>query len=158
MNSEAGVRSERVEYVSTQLPRRASLLTRLLAREVGAGISVTEAGLLRSIEERPTRITALAESEGLAQPTTTLLVKRLEGAGLVTRERRPDDRRVVVVRLTERGATTLADFRARAYGALRGHLDELPDAQLDELAAATDALQELIDALLAAGGTAAAPR
>ena len=114
---------------------------------MGGGLSVTEVGILRSLEERSLRITALADAEGLAQPTTTLLVKRLEREGLVTRERRDDDRRVVLVGITEAGAAAVADFRARAFAALRGYLDRLPEDELDTLAAAIDALQDLIDAL-----------
>jgi DNA-binding MarR family transcriptional regulator len=141
-------RAQVAEYVSTQLLPRALLLTRLLAKEVGGGLSITEAGLLRSLGDGPLRITALAESEGLAQPTTTLLVKRLEQQGLVTRERQDHDRRVVLVRLTDEGAAAIADYRARVLAALRGHLDQLSEGQLETLAAGTDALQELIDLLL----------
>jgi DNA-binding MarR family transcriptional regulator len=148
MNPTRTTRARRAEYVSTHLLGRTTLLTRLLAREVGGGLSVTEAGLLRSLAERPRRITALAEAEGLAQPTTTLLVNRLEREGLVSRERQGDDRRVVLVRLTDDGAAAFEDFRARAIDALRGHLDELPDEQLEALVVASDALQRLIDALL----------
>jgi DNA-binding MarR family transcriptional regulator len=148
MKSSRGERTKQAGYVSTELLPRTILLARLLARAVGRGLSLTEAGLLRRLEQRPLRITALADAEGLAQPTTTLLVKRLEGDGLVGRERHDGDRRVVLVRLTEEGATALADLRAQASAALRRYLDGLPDDELETLAAATDALQDLIDALL----------
>lgn len=148
MNSHRTERTQRAEYVSTHLLGRTTLLTRLLARDLGAGLSVTEAGLLRSLAERPRRITALADGEGLAQPTTTLLVNRLEREGLVERERQGHDRRVVLVRLTDEGAAAFEEFRARAIDALRGHLDELGDEQLEALVVATDVLQRLIDTLL----------
>jgi DNA-binding MarR family transcriptional regulator len=149
-------RAIHAEHVSTQLLTRANLLTRLLAREINGGLSITEARLLSSLQEQPRRITSLADIEGLAQPTTTLLVKRLERDGLVRRERQASDRRVVLVRLTEDGAAALAGFRAKAIAALRGHLDELPDEQLDALVAATDALQALVDHLLSDAPQAAA--
>jgi len=148
MNPYRTERAEGAEFVSTHLLGRTTLLTRLLAREVGGGLSITEAGLLRSLTERPRRITALADGEGLAQPTTTLLVNRLEREGLVERERQGHDRRVVLVRLTEQGAAALEEFRGRVIDALRGHLDELTHEQVEALVAATDALQGLIDALL----------
>ena len=147
MNRAATERSDQAAYVSTQLLPRTGLLTRLLAREVGGALTQTEAGMLRNLEQGPLRITALADAGGLAQPTTTLLVKRLEDQGLVARERHRGDRRVVLVTLTERGAAAVADFRARAFAALRGYLDRLPDDELDTLAGAIDALQDLIDAL-----------
>ena len=47
---------------------------------------------------------AVAERLALESSTITPLVKRLELAGFVTRERNPDDERQVRVRLTKRGA------------------------------------------------------
>lgn len=140
-------RAEQAEYVSTQLLSHTALLTRLLTKQVGRGLSSSEAGLLRVLTGGPRRITELAELEGLAQPTTTLLVKRLEAQGLVTRERQTDDQRVVLVSLTSAGAAALDDLRARAHAALRNDLDEMSDEQLNTLAVATDALAELITTL-----------
>src|ERR1700681_4912812 len=93
-------RSSRIEYVSTELLARAAVLKRLLAKRVNSALSRTEAGVLDTLSDGPRRVTELAELEGLAQPTTTLLVKQLEQRGLVRRERRSDDGRVVLVNLT----------------------------------------------------------
>ncbi len=141
-------RAEQAQYVSTQLLPQIALLTRLLIKEIGSGYSWTEAGLLRSLSDGPRRITELAELEGLAQPTTTLLVKRLEKQELVRRERQADDQRVVLVSLTDAGTAALENLRALASTALLGHLDAMPDDQLSALTAATDALPPLIAALL----------
>jgi hypothetical protein len=64
-------RSSRIEYVSTQLPQRATALSRLLAKQVNSELSRTEAIVLNTLRDDPRRITELAELEGLAQPTTT---------------------------------------------------------------------------------------
>jgi DNA-binding MarR family transcriptional regulator len=118
-----------------------------LGKEFGERYSYTEARLLSSVSDGPRRITDLAELEGLAQPTTTLLVKRLEEQGLVRRERQTHDQRVVLVWLTEAGEAALRDLRALASASLRRHLDAMPDQQLEELTVATDALAELITRL-----------
>jgi DNA-binding MarR family transcriptional regulator len=136
-------RAERIDYVSSQLLCRVALLTRLLVRELGGDLSRTEIGLLNALAEGPRRITELAELERLAQPTMTLLVKRLEREGLVTRERHPADGRVVLVDLTEAGSTALEDYRAQASVALGAYLAEMPDEQVAALAAATETLEEL---------------
>jgi DNA-binding MarR family transcriptional regulator len=141
-------RVQQAQYVSTHLLQHAVLLIRLLSREMGGGLTRTEAGVLRSLADGPRRITELAELEGLAQPTTTLLVKRLEEHNLVRRERQTDDQRVVLVWQTDEGAAALEHFRTLAFAALRVHLDALPDAQLNALAAATDALDELVTTLV----------
>ncbi len=140
-------REGQIEYASAHLVQRASLLLRLLARQLSTGLSRTEAGLLSTLSGGPRRITTLAELEGLAQPTMTLLVKRLEQQGLATRRRQADDGRVVLVSLTEAGAAALADYRARASAALRSHLAQMSDAQVETLAAATEALEGLIGLL-----------
>jgi DNA-binding MarR family transcriptional regulator len=137
-------RRERIDYVSSELLPRSALLTRLLLRQLGGELSRSEAGLLNTLRAGPRRITELAELEGLAQPTMTLLVKRLERHGLVIRERRDDDGRVVRVRLTEAGIAALEDYRAQAGAVLGAYLAEMPDHQLDALAAATEALAELL--------------
>jgi len=140
--------AEEAEYVSTHLLAYAALLTRLLSREVlDTEVSRTEAGVLRALSDGPLRIGELAESEGLAQPTTTLLVKRMEEEGLVRRERQSEDQRVVLVSLTDAGAAALEQFRAQAREALRTYLQEMSDAQVQGLASATGALHELIVAL-----------
>src|SRR3954449_11018856 len=141
-------RAERVEYVASHLLGHTAVLTRLLIRQVRPDVSRTEAGVLRTLSDGPRRITELAELEGLAQPTTTLLVQRLEKQGLVRRERQADDERVVLVWPTDAGAAALEDYLMLASAELRGYLDAMPDDQLKALTAATDALGELIVMLL----------
>jgi len=141
-------RGEDADYVSRDLLLHIGLLARLLTKQIHAGITRTEAALLRSLSDGPRRITELAELEGLAQPTTTLLVKRLEKQGLVRRERQADDERVVLVWPTDAGAAALEDYLMLASAELRGYLDAMPDDQLKALTAATDALGDLIVMLL----------
>jgi DNA-binding MarR family transcriptional regulator len=149
MSPTAATSPARVEDVATNLLAQTSLLSRLLAKQVMAGrVTRTEAGALRTLSEGPRRITELAELEGLAQPTTTLLVKRLEEQGLVVRARQTADQRVVVVSLTGAGAEALQEFRSRALATLRVHLEAMADEQLQALAAASDALEVLIGLLL----------
>jgi DNA-binding MarR family transcriptional regulator len=140
-------RAERARYIATHLPPHIGLLTRLLLKELGEEYSYTEVRVLSSLAEAPRRISDLAELEGLAQPTTTLLVKRLEEEGLVRRERQTDDQRVVLVSLTEGGEAALRQLRATASAGLRGHLDAMSDRQLKALTTATDAIAELITTL-----------
>src|SRR3954470_8279064 len=145
--SPSALRAERVEYVASHLLGHAALLTRLLIREVRPDVSRTEAGVLRTLTDAPRRITELAELEGLAQPTMTLLVQRLEQRGWIKRERHPDDGRVVLVSLTDAGRKTLEAFRAQVLAALRSQLDAMSDKEIAELEAATETLGSLVDAL-----------
>jgi DNA-binding MarR family transcriptional regulator len=147
MDLDVGDRSEQVDYVSRQLFTRASVLTRLLLGRIGGELSRTEACVLHTLNDGPRRITELAELERLAQPTMTQLVQRLEEEGLLTRQRQPDDRRVVLVDLTEAGIAALKEFRAHASTALGGYMAEMPDEEVEALAAATEALERLVAVL-----------
>jgi DNA-binding MarR family transcriptional regulator len=146
------LRAERIEYVADQLLPHAAIVTRLLIKQVKGGISRTEAGVLSTLVTAPRRITELAELEGLAQPTMTLLVQRLEQQGWVRRERRADDGRVVIVSVTEAGSATLEEFRAQVGAALRAHMDAMSDEQIAALETATDALGSLVDSFLLPSG------
>jgi DNA-binding MarR family transcriptional regulator len=140
-------RLDQIDRVSSQLLPRVALLTRLLTSRLGGELSRTELGLLNTLSSGPRRVTDLAELERLAQPTLTQLVQRLEQQGFVSRERKPDDGRVVLVSLTEAGAAALEDFRSRASAALGAHLAELPDAEVGSLVAATETLGRLVAVL-----------
>jgi DNA-binding MarR family transcriptional regulator len=140
-------RPEQIDYVSSELLPRATLLARLLVRQLGGELSRTEMGLLKTLGGGSWRITELAESEGLAQPTITLLIKQLEAKGLVTRTRQSGDGRVVLVNLTESGNVALEDYRGRLRAVLGGYLAEISDEQVEALATATRTLAQLVDIL-----------
>jgi DNA-binding MarR family transcriptional regulator len=141
-------RAERVDYIAEQLPRRAAVLVRLLVKQVRSrDVSRTEMEVLSILEDGPRRITELTELEGIAQPTMTLLVRRLHEQGWVEREGLPDDGRVVMISLTEAGSAARQRFRAEFLAAMRTDLQEQPDSQLQALSAATETLSSFVDDL-----------
>jgi DNA-binding MarR family transcriptional regulator len=148
--TEAATENTLDELAATVL-QNASLLTRLLFRHVSAGFSRSEASMLATLGSGPKRITTLAEYEGLAQPTVTRLVEHLEKHGWVTRERAPEDRRVVLVSLTADGRDALNEFRARYRPLLRVCLAALPDEQVEDLERAAGAMAALVSELQKAG-------
>jgi DNA-binding MarR family transcriptional regulator len=138
-------RTDAVEVVATQLLPRASLITRLLLRRTDVGRA--EAGILGALAEGPMRVTELAASQALAQPTVTQLVASLEKDGRVARQRDPGDGRVVLVSLTDEGRTVLDGFRDEYRVFLREALAGRSDADVRALAKATDLLADLIEEL-----------
>jgi DNA-binding MarR family transcriptional regulator len=140
-------RSSQIDYVSSELLPRAALLIRLLVRQFSGELSRTEAGLLKTLSDGPRRITELADLEGLAQPTTTILVQQLERRGLVRRDRRSDDGRVVLVDVTDAGTAAVEDYRAQASAALGAWLAEITDEEVEALATATETLAHLVTLL-----------
>jgi DNA-binding MarR family transcriptional regulator len=141
-------RAGQVDYVAEHLLSRAAILVRLLVKQVRSSeISRTEMEVLSILREGSRRITELTELEGIAQPTMTLLVKRLQEKGWVQRDRLPDDGRVVMVSLTESGNAAQRKFRAQFLAAMRTDLQELSDEQLQALSAATEILSSFVDDL-----------
>ena len=145
----ASTRAEGIDLVATTFLNRASRLTRTLLRAGSSELSRTEAGLLGSLLERPRRITELAESEALAQPTVTQLVDRLQARGLVERGRSQTDGRVVLVSLSEAGKAQLEATRAQLRGHMRTVLAGLSDTEIAGLAEASETLGRLIETLQA---------
>src|ERR1700742_5193095 len=97
MAPSAPERAEAIDLVASTLLGRAARLTRLVMRSGAHEISRTEVGVLATLSEGPRRITQLAMTEALAQPTVTQLIDKLEGRGLVSRSRSQEDGRVVLV-------------------------------------------------------------
>ena len=140
-------RAEAIDLVASTLLGRANRLIRLLMRSGQHELSRTEAGVLATLTEGPRRITELAATEALAQPTVTQLVDKLEGRGLVVRGRSGDDGRVVLVEITPLGAEQLEELRAEIRADMRQALADLPDAELTELVHASETLGGLIEKL-----------
>ena len=137
-----------MDYIAERLPSRAAVLVRLLVKQVRSReVSRTEMEVLSIIREGPRRITELTELEGVAQPTMTLLVRRLQDKGWAEREGLPEDGRVVMVRITEAGRAAQERLRARFLAVMRTDLEDLSDPELEALRAATETLSSFVEDL-----------
>jgi len=112
-----------------------------------SGLSLTAAATLSTLERSgPSRLTWLAEREGVTQPAMTQLIARLQDADLVSRTSDPDDGRAVQVRITAEGKAMLAHRRAVRAERLAGLLDRLTAADRAALAAALPVIDALTSA------------
>jgi DNA-binding MarR family transcriptional regulator len=152
MNTVAAAGAVDLDEFAVSLAQQASALSRLVFNQGKLGMTRSESSLLVTLRGGPQRITALAELEGVTQPTITVLVKRLQERGWVAREHPADDGRVVLVSLTAAGHDALAQWRARYRPRLRAGLEELSGQQLSALVDASEAFAVLIEALQNDGG------
>lgn len=122
-------------------------------RRTGArGLSLTAVGTLATLDRGgPRRLSELAAHEGVAQPSMTTLVSRLERDGLAERRPDPADGRAVQVALTDAGRAVLDGRRAERARRFTDLLDRLDPTDRDALDAATGALTRL--AALATSGS-----
>jgi DNA-binding MarR family transcriptional regulator len=112
------------------------------------GFSRTAAATLtRLANDGPTRLTELATSEGVAQPSMSALVARLVDQGLVRRGSDAQDARVVLLSLTPAGHDLVARRRADRAARLDRALAELSPEDVARITDAVPALTRLADAL-----------
>ena len=115
-----------------------------------AGITYPQYLVLSTLWERDGQaIGAIAERLALEASTITPLVKRLEAAGLVTRERNPKDERQVFVALTEAGVAM--QRVTRRLGKRLVEASGLPVERLQALNAEVRTLRQAIAAYGKAG-------
>lgn len=104
-------------------------------------MSLTSLSTLATLELiGPRRITDLAASEGVTQPSMTALVTALERSGLVKRRSDPSDRRVALVTLTPEG---MRYIRKRRQAGVENFVQLISNLSADE----ADALAKSISAL-----------
>ena len=109
-------------------------------------LSLTAASTLATLERTgPRRITDLAVTEEVAQPSMTALVTQLEQVGFAERRRDPGDARAVLVAITRSGRQHLQQRRRTGSVALAALVGKLADADAAALDAALPALRNLID-------------
>ncbi len=82
----------------------------------------------------------LAQATQQARATMTGIIDRLVRMGLVERERKESDRRVVMVGLTGRGEQLLEEVRARRRRGFYKALAKFDDEEIDELLRLLEAL------------------
>jgi DNA-binding MarR family transcriptional regulator len=126
---------------------------RLRGRETHTrdGLSNAQYQLLFGLRERKLMSGGeLACVAGLSAATTTQMLDALEAAGLVVRERSPDDRRKVLTSLTARGRTLVEERHARFSRMWQEALADFSDEQLATAGAVMEKVTELFDQLAAA--------
>jgi DNA-binding MarR family transcriptional regulator len=132
-------------------------LASLAVRRTGRQLSLTAASTLATLERTgPRRLTDLAVSEGVTQPSMTAVVTQLEDLGFAARRRDPADRRVVLVAITSAGRQHLRTMRRAGASVFRALIDKLTGPELAALSAALPALRQLVE--LAAESPDSQPR
>lgn len=84
--------------------------------------------------QRGTNPTKLAVALGVTPPNVTGIVDRLVEQGLLVRQDSPEDRRALLLRITEEGESVLSGLRERRTGVMREILEYLDAEDLSQLA------------------------
>jgi DNA-binding MarR family transcriptional regulator len=120
------------------------LLRRLRKHDEAMGITAARASALSvAVFAGPVTLGRLAKAEQVSAPTITRLVVAMEEEGLLKREADPNDRRVVWIRPTAKGARLLTEGRKRRVEAFARELATLDQESLGVLARAAEIMEEL---------------
>jgi DNA-binding MarR family transcriptional regulator len=133
--------------LSTELRAATMRLSRRLRREKADDeLSDAQAGvlavLLRSGALTPV---ALSASEHVTPPSMNRTLNALEQSGYVVRARSDDDRRLVLVTLTDAGRQVVLETRRRRDAWLDRRLESLSDEELDLLERAAVVIRRMVD-------------
>lgn len=102
-------------------------------------ISVVEYDILRLLQSREEwQSSELANSLNKNQSTISRAVRRLFERDLVTRRRLPHEHRVVLIRLTEEGETTLSGIQKRMQSFDDRITEGIPNQELQQFRSLTD--------------------
>jgi DNA-binding MarR family transcriptional regulator len=119
---------EAIVYLSTESRR----ITKELARRADlTGPQLTVLKMLEGVGDLS--LSDLSERIRAQNSTVTGIIDRMEREGLVVRARSTEDRRVIKIRLTERGAKIARDIAVEPMEIFRSALDSLTPAEMRDL-------------------------
>lgn len=126
------------------LARTAPLVSRWIERLLAAHdppFTVPQYLALQAIADGEVVGAELARAAAVSPAAISQLLAGLEAAGMLTRDRRHDDRRRQPLALTERGSSALRSAQAALHDRLAGLLARMPPAETDALARLLESLQ-----------------
>jgi len=129
-------REECIEALESVLRQLIWLERKSLAQDLSYyGVTVPQFYALLSLEKRggASPMNELARATQQALATMTGVIDRLVKMGLVERERKESDRRVVMVHLTRRAEQLLEEVTARRRRSLHKALAKFDDEEIDRL-------------------------
>ena len=123
------------------------LLRRLRRSDPQTGISAAQLSALSVLMGGPRTLGELAAAEQVQPPTMSRLVREMEAAGLVRRQRDAHDARVVWIAWTPRGEEVLQHGRALRIAALRQQVETLSSAEQRALGEGLAIIERLLEGL-----------
>lgn len=109
------------------------------------GVSMAQLHIMYTLQRGgEMTMSRLADVLNVSLSNATGLIDRLEERGFIERQRVPEDRRVVLVRVTPDGERMLQEVDALSDELLRSVLGRLPGSQLRAVAHAISALREAV--------------
>ncbi len=131
-----------LDFAFSRLIYRLGMLIGTVAADQITG---TQFIVLRILRKAPSNTTRLARALGVTLSAVTALVNRLDKMGLVTRERKKEDRRQVWIRITSRGRHILDEAEDKRHLFLALYFTRFSEEERAQLLATLRRVNELFD-------------
>ena len=116
------------------------------------GLGYTEICLLQLLRRNPgLRVGKVAAVLELAHFSATRLVQRLEAEGLLIRELDPEDRRAVLLTLSEKAQKLIVEIEKRSYSLVQAYAEGRPEAEVAKFIAVAENLDKVLGVANRAG-------
>ena len=110
------------------------------------GLTMPQLALLKFIaSQKVTTLSEVAKHEGLSNSTTCGILDRLEKHNLITRERSTQDRRIVVIKLSEQGEQLKEDVLSSKKELLAGLLTQIEPKARKEFIETMERFENLLE-------------
>jgi DNA-binding MarR family transcriptional regulator len=100
---------------------------------VSLGANSQTALLSVLLRNGPTKMSEIGKFLKVSKPNITFLVDKLEEQELISRESDKTDRRVINIRLTEKGKAEIEQKKTALHGKIKMRLNQLTEEELSEL-------------------------
>lgn len=108
-------------------------------------VTVKQCMALQILHDEPLAVGALADRMGVTPGATTRLVDGMLGRGWLERRRDPDDRRRVLLELTDEGRHEAEQLRGITEGFVAEVVEELPEGERSTILSALRSVREAFE-------------
>jgi DNA-binding MarR family transcriptional regulator len=127
------IRAEDVARTAIQIFPLIGRLMDLYMRYSDRGLSMIHFEVLIQLTAQPLTVTDLAERHNISAASVSKTVTVLEERGWLTRTRSSEDRRVVLLRLTEAGQAVLDDVQRQTLDSMTGLFSQLSPEERESI-------------------------
>lgn len=98
------------------------------------GVSASQAVILEKLDsEGPLKVSQIAEALWITSGAVTTLSDKLIAGGFAERTRSEEDRRVVMMEITDKGREVISSFKVHRKKVVEAYFGELPEEDIQHL-------------------------
>lgn len=139
------------DYINDYVKRLETAFSKIM-KKIGPELSKLEEGLtppqffvLNLLKEKQRTVTEIAELIQVQPSAITAILDRMHKSGFILRERNEDDRRVVVVQITEKGEEVFVKSKKKRLSVMTHYLSYLEKEDMELLLNIYEKMAKIIE-------------